>query len=309
MNKLIGVSAFLTAALALGSLAGCKTDGDDPSIINVPGMGGTGGMGTPMPSSASCRTYCSDITTNCQAALSQYKDEADCLAYCNGANWPAGNAADQSGNSIACRLYHSDAAKGDPAIHCAHAGPAGGDVCGQIDTRTDPPTAYVRVDRMGNPAVATALVSDSARKSAFNDGNPANDVKDFLADWAARLKSLHDALDDDVTARGATPCSMVAPPDGLPPCLTQNYAPGRTVASLVAPSDVLRLSTTLPAGFPNGRRLEDQVIDLTLGVLLLDLTRHPADLLAKLPINPGKNDIAGGTFLTTFPYFHLPHQP
>ena len=298
-------ASLLTVGLALG-LAGCKTDnGGDP----VPGPVMPMPTGMLPAASAGCQSYCASITTNCQAGTSQYKDEADCLAYCNGARWPDGAATDQSGNTIACRIYHSGAAKDDPTIHCPHAGPSGGDVCGQIDTRTDPLTAYVRVDRMGNPAVATALVSDSMRKNAFNDGNPANDVTNFLADWSARLKSLHEALDDDVMARGATPCSMVGPPGGMAPCLTQQYAPGRTVASLIAPSDVIRLNPLMPAGFPNGRRLEDPVIDLTLGVLLLDLTRHPHDLLAKLPINPGKNEIAGGTFLTTFPYFHLPHQP
>ena len=65
--------------------------------------------------------------TNCSGANVQYDNNADCLTYCAAARWPAGMAGATSGNSLACRIYHTGAAAGDAVTHCAHAGPTGGD--------------------------------------------------------------------------------------------------------------------------------------------------------------------------------------
>ena len=73
---------------------------------------------------------------------------------------------------------------------------------------------------------------------------------------------------------------------------------GATPASLVLP-DTIKLDLTQPAGFPNGRRLQDPVIDITLAVLLLDLTKHSPALLASLPLNPAAND---KPFSSAFPF-------
>ncbi len=73
------------------------------------------------------------------------------------------------------------------------------------------------------------------------------------------------------------------------PCLNQTVVPGRTVANLVVP-DVLQLDLNQPAGFPNGRRYLDPVIDVTLAVIFLDLRRHPATTFAALPVNPNGVD-------------------
>jgi hypothetical protein len=86
------------------------------------------------------------------------------------------------------------------------------------------------------------------------------------------------------------------------PCLLQEVVPGRGVGSLVLP-DVLTVDPTKPAGFPNGRKLDDPVVDLTLAALFLDLKKHPVDLLAKLPLNPSGNDVP---LRASFPYFALP---
>ena len=45
---------------------------------------------------------------------------------------------------------------------------------------------------------------------------------------------------------------------------------GTTVAGAVIP-DTLTLNLAAPSGFPNGRRLEDPVIDVTLAVIFLNL--------------------------------------
>jgi hypothetical protein len=310
MKNLIFPS-LLTLVLVGPGLSGCSDEDAKPAVTLGDAAVGDPDTGTGPVGSSSCTTYCSNVVANCTGENIQYKDNADCMAYCNSAKWPAGVPDEMSGNTLACRIYHSGVAKGDPVTHCPHGGPTGAGVCGKITTRSDAVTAYTRVDRMGMPAVATALVGDGARKTAYNDGNPANDVKDFLADWGMRLQTFHTALDDDLMALKLTPCSMMPAMAGgtLPACLTQEYAPGKTVASLIAPSDVIRINPATAAGFPNGRKLEDPVIDVTLAVLLLDLTKHPADTLAKVPLNPAKNDVAGGTFLTTFPYLHPAQTP
>lgn len=73
--------------------------------------------------------------------------------------------------------------------------------------RTDPASAYVRVDRTGMPAVATALI-DSARQEAYNDADPVNDAAGaFTNDLGARLTLLTNALADDLQGLGLTPCA------------------------------------------------------------------------------------------------------
>jgi hypothetical protein len=87
-------------------------------------------------------------------------------------------------------------------------------------------------------------------------------------------------------------------------CLTQVIpgTNGATPASLILP-DTLKLDTSRPAGFPNGRRLEDPVIDITLAVLFLDMTKQSPGTFAALPLNPPAND---KPFLTTFPFLAPP---
>lgn len=83
---------------------------------------------------------------------------------------------------------------------------------------------------------------------------------------------------------GQTPTSL-----NVTPCLNQVVAQGRTVANLVIP-DVIRLDLTQQAGFPNGRRYLDPVVDVTLAVALLDLRVHSAGTFASLPLNPNGVD-------------------
>ena len=82
-------------------------------------------------------------------------------------------------------------------------------------------------------------------------------------------------------------------------CLNQQVGVGVSVTNLIIP-DTLTLDLTRPSGFPNGRDLEDPVVDLTLAVILLDLTRHSAATFANLPVNPDMNDVP---LRDSFPYF------
>ena len=73
--------------------------------------------------------------------------------------------------------------------------------------RTDPLSSYVRVDREGMPAVATAVIR-GPMKNAFNDANPAEDVTgQFVPEITAELTNLHNALADDLIALGLKVCS------------------------------------------------------------------------------------------------------
>jgi len=68
-----------------------------------------------------------------------------------------------------------------------------------IDFRTDPDSAYVSVDRMGNPAIATALVG-SSKKLSFNDDTPTDDVAadKYYSEYISELNKLFGLIGDDV---------------------------------------------------------------------------------------------------------------
>lgn len=97
------------------------------------------------------------------------------------------------------------------------AGPFGGDRPSlggsNFNFRTDPETAYVRVDRMGMPAIATALVGTSA-KDPFNDDSPAQDVTSnggvfkWVPEFRTQLTALTNALGDDFRALGVKMCAQ-----------------------------------------------------------------------------------------------------
>jgi len=177
-------------------------------------------------------------------------------------------------------------------LHCPHAGflgaPGG---CGpfRTDTAVESTTAtgYVRVDRMGMPAVATALIGPglptagamNSAKDDYNDSDPTSDAQ-FVSGvpLITAISTLHMAL----VAAHLTPCSIQhtfpvpGAPAMVPACGVQQYdappgMPGHTVASLVIP-DTLRIDMASATTFPNGRALADDVIDPILSVLLLNLS-------------------------------------
>jgi Domain of unknown function (DUF4331) len=165
---------------------------------------------------------------------------------------------------------------------------------GGNSTMNRTPASYKRIDRMGMPAVATALITS---KQNYNEADPIDDARgDFVPEILAHLTTLHNALDDDLIAAGLTPATV-----------QEAAAQG---APLVVP-DVITVDTNAPSGFPNGRRLTDTVIDITLAVLLLDVnglgdSNGPHPVTALVGVNPTANDEA---FSTTFPYLAQPHQP
>jgi hypothetical protein len=146
-----------------------------------------------------------------------------------------------------------------------------------------------QVDRAGVPAVAAALIVSDGD---YN-GADAIDSADFADEIVDAVTSIHAALDDDLAAAGLVPCSVER-------CI-------EVVTELVLP-DTLRIDTSEPAGFPNGRRPEDPALDVVLAVLLLDVDvpGQSAETLADLPLNPPEND---RPFLDELPYLAEPHLP
>ena len=98
-----------------------------------------------------------------------------------------------------------------PYLAASQGSPPLADSTGSMFTfRSDPASSYVRVDRMGMPAVSTALIP-SSRKNAYNDAGPGDDANgDFVPDLAGTLTALTNALADDLTGAGLTPCAKPA---------------------------------------------------------------------------------------------------
>ena len=79
-----------------------------------------------------------------------------------------------------------------------------------FDFRNDPDSAYTAVDRMGMPAVATALIGSST-KNTYNDVTPSADVAgQFQADETLQLTHLMDAIGDDLTDLGLKICARTS---------------------------------------------------------------------------------------------------
>lgn len=111
--------------------------------------------------------------------------------------------------------------------------------------------------------------------------------------------------DDDPAAPVAvappTPPPQMSASFSVTPCLTQMVA-GRRVQDILIP-DQLELDLSQPAGFPNGRDLDDPVIDLILAAIFLDLSRHPVTTLVNVPVNPNVFD---QPLRQSFPFYAPP---
>ena len=130
--------------------------------------------------------------------------------------------------------------------------------------------SFVQVERDGLPVINTALIraNNGARKDEFNRLGPATDIEQFRADAVAELVKINS---------------------------DQAYSEN-LVDTLLLP-DVLRLDVTSPAGFPNGRRPEDDIIDAVL---------NAASKGAVTSDGINAND---KPFRADFPFFAEPHAP
>lgn len=109
-----------------------------------------------------------------------------------------------------------------------------------------------QVDRMAIPAINTALIP-SDQKEAFNRADPADDEADFRATGQATIEALRAAVDGVFgTAQDGGPLGNLT---------------AEQVATALIP-DVVTIDFSQAVQFPNGRRLQDDVINAALGVVL-----------------------------------------
>lgn len=142
-----------------------------------------------------------------------------------------------------------------------------------------------QVDRMAIPAINTALIP-TAQKDAFNQGNPGTDAANFQATGKTTIDGLRTAVDGVLGAPN--------PPGGPLGNLTSTQVAGALIP------DIVTIDFSKPLVFPNGRQLQDDVIDAALGIVL---NRGGA---AGVSDGVNANDTP---FSETFPYAAPPNQP
>ena len=178
----------------------------------------------------------------------------------------------------------------------------------------------VQVSRLGMPLVNEVVMS-LAFKDVFNGSEPSGDkaLFDSNADFRNRI------LDPEVPKLLKLLYNIDSPPaprnDIVQVFLTG--IPGANQPPNVVPAEMIRLNVAVPVtatanvnrlgviggdngGFPNGRRLADDVVDIELrviaGVLVPGFNKAPNNALTD---GVDTNDHA---FLSTFPYAPLPNQ-
>jgi hypothetical protein len=170
---------------------------------------------------------------------------------------------------------------------------------------------WVQVSRLGNPLINEVIIPIGL-KDKFNRTSPANDAANFgagaLAPEPARL--LNALFDLGVKETDRT--------DIVQALLTG--VPGLTqIGSKPAPADTLKVNLGVPAsaspnrfgvlagdtgGFPNGRRLSDDVVDIELRVIAGALLK-PEEGGKQIPLGDGV-DVNDKPFRGEFPYVALP---
>jgi hypothetical protein len=205
----------------------------------------------------------------------------------------------------------------------------GGNNFGFNDASAD---RYVRIDRMGEPALATALLSKTVnsptpvdangnpvnpgsankfnnfndQRDAFNRGDPVNDARDFafILTRGPQINSLanyHYELGPQLRALGLTPCSTetVTPPANntqvdITTCVAQ-------VAPVVLP-DVITYDPNVAVGWPNGRHFDDPVVDRLLAASLLKIAGGPHNINTLVGVINPTRDETGTLSPATFPH-------
>ncbi len=185
--------------------------------------------------------------------------------------------------------------------------------------------AWVQVSRLGAPLVNEVVVPLGA-KDLFNSSKPENDAQfaNGVADPEVG-KLLKGIYNIQVPPQG--PFGSSTQRDDLEAIFLTGI-PGLTKPANVVPSEELRLNVAVPptspekisnmgvlggdnAGYPNGRRLGDDVIDISLRAVAGAAYPlfHPGFVVdstgAKLGDGVDFNDLS---YRSSFPYTALPHQ-
>jgi hypothetical protein len=143
---------------------------------------------------------------------------------------------------------------------------------------------FVQVDRMAIPTINTVLIP-TASKDAFNDGSPGTDIASFRATGQSTITGLRNAVN------GVS---------GFP----AEDAPGISAADLAAVliPDIVTIDFSKTVAFTNGRRLNDDVVDAAVGLVL-----NRGNVLGGGAGVSDGIDANDRTFSNTFPYLASPH--
>jgi len=168
----------------------------------------------------------------------------------------------------------------------------------------------VQVSRLGNPLVNEVVVP-VGKKDFFNASKPSGD--------AAFLPAVQDPEVPHLIQKIYGIPAPTAPRDDLVSVFLTGVD-GLNKPANVTPSEQLRLNTSIPptanpnrlgviagdkAGYPNGRRLADDIVTIDLRVLE-GVLRGATGKAAQLTDGVDANDVPFGA---TFPYLALPHSP
>jgi len=171
---------------------------------------------------------------------------------------------------------------------------------------------FVQVSRLGSPLI-NEVVIPVGKKDRFNNSTPANDGQflDFVTkpELPKVIQAIYGVPAPAEPRNDLVQVFLTGIPNATDPGLNMDKG-------TLAPSEVLRLNMSVAPtanpnrlgviggdnqGFPNGRRLTDDVVDIELQVLEGELVGTPNDIGDAVNIN----DKAFGS---TFPYVALPHS-
>lgn len=190
------------------------------------------------------------------------------------------------------------------------------------DGRSRSEGQWVQVSRLGNPLVNEVLIP-LRYKDRYNATEPKDDTA--IEDFIVNPRRLDPSLAEFI--KSLIGCTAVADRADLKLALLtgipKGIIPGFTNFTGPQSADMLRLNFTIapspnpnrlgliggdPAGFPNGRRVGDDVTDIALKVVG-GVIQH----LAGLPMCPAAGDLGDGVdandvpYLTDFPFLGTPH--
>ncbi len=173
---------------------------------------------------------------------------------------------------------------------------------------------WVQVSRLGMPLVNEVVVPVGL-KDYFNGSKPKDDAQFLAAVQDPELPHLMEAVygipapDSDPNTAGIQRADLIQ--------VFLTGVEGLNQPANVKPAEMLRLNMSIApcsedcstmgviggdtSGFPNGRRLDDDIIDIALQVVEGELIGNANDLGDGV----NSNDVA---FRTSFPYVALPHS-
>ena len=164
---------------------------------------------------------------------------------------------------------------------------------------------WVQVSRLGHPLV-NEVVIPLGMKDRFNASSPAQDAQFAANVLDPELGRLIPVLYPGVTVPTDVDLGLGLPGRQDLATIFLTGIPGVNKPMNVTPSEMLRLNTSTPSGFPNGRLLADDVTDTALRAMAGGTAFTPAfNIFPNNALTDGV-DANDQPFLTAFPYVASP---